>query len=451
MAIKLPDLFSYDAEQSVLGSILRDPSLRFELPSDLSASDFSRENGEILSVIDQLIADKKTVDVITVAEVLPEKLEYLVDLTQNFFSSSNVCAYGEIVKARSRSRAFKKTALAVMDLADQDKPVDDKIQEASALLTHVERSREEDGEHVNDIMRHVVDLIDQRFHGKAPKGILTGFTALDEQTGGFQSGDYVIIGARPSMGKTVFGMNVVREAMLSGLNCIVFSVEMTREKIMQRMLADIGGIDYTRIKTGQLGEEDWPKLELAARKVKDKDLFICDISGLPISRAESIVKKRHRAKKVDLILVDYVQLMSSSKDNPTEAVTDISNGLKRIAKDTGAVVLALAQLNRSLENRPDKRPMLSDLRQSGSLEQDGDIITFLYRDDYYHEDSPSKGIVELITAKQRDGETGTTFVAHQFQYSRFVNLDKDFSMLSEAHPIPPVQGKSFASLYGQRR
>ncbi|WP_086931578.1 replicative DNA helicase [Agarilytica rhodophyticola] len=449
MDIKLPDLFSYDAEQSVLGSLLKDQSLRFDLPSDLSASDFSSENGRIFSVIDDLVGQSKAVDVITVAELMPEKFEYLTDLALNSCRSSNIFAYGEIVKARSRDRAFKNTALKVMDLADQKKPVDEKIQEASSLLTSVERSRDEDGEHVNTVLKNVVDTIDSRFRGMAPKGLMTGFVDLDKKIGGLQPGDFFVVGARPSMGKTVFGMNVVRNAILNDLNCLVFSVEMTKEKLMQRMIADVGNIPYEKIKTAQFNEDDWASLELAVRKIKDANLFLSDISGLPISRAEAIAKKHNREKSIDLIMVDYLQLMTSSKDNSTESITVISQGLKRIAKDTNSVLIALAQLNRSLESRPNKRPLLSDLRQSGSIEQDADIITFLYRDDYYNEDSLHKGIAEFITAKQRDGETGTTYAVHQFNYSRFANLAPDYAIPENTPTEKKYKGKSFAETYGK--
>ena len=279
-------------------------------------------------------------------------------------------------------------------------------------------------------MSATVDKIDELYHQDgAITGLSTGFTDLDGMTSGLQPADLVIVAGRPSMGKTTFAMNLVENAaMISELPVIVFSLEMPAEQLMMRMLSSLGRIDQTRMRSGQLVQEDWDKLMSAVKMLKDRKLFIDDTGGISPTEMRSRVRRIAREHGgVALIMVDYLQLMQipGFSEGRTNEISEISRSLKAIAKEMNCPMVALSQLNRSLEQRPNKRPVNSDLRESGAIEQDADVISFVYRDEVYHEDSPHKGIAEIIIGKQRNGPIGTCRLAFIGKFTRFEDLAPD--------------------------
>ena len=280
---------------------------------------------------------------------------------------------------------------------------------------------------VNALLKDALGKIDELFNSKGSiTGLTTGYKDLDEKTSGLQNADLVIVAGRPSMGKTAFSMNLVENALLaSELPILVFSMEMPAGSLMMRMLSSVGKIDQTRVRNGQLEEEDWAKLSAAMQQLKDKPLFIDDTPALTPTEVRSRARRVAREHGgLGMIMLDYLQLMqvAGGSEGRTAEISEISRSLKGIAKEFDCPVVALSQLNRSLEQRPNKRPVMSDLRESGAIEQDADVIMFIYRDEVYNEDSPDKGTAEIIIGKQRNGPIGTSRLAFIGQFTRFENL-----------------------------
>jgi len=279
---------------------------------------------------------------------------------------------------------------------------------------------------VKDVLKNVVDRITELYNSKDPlTGVSTGYGRLDDMTSGLQSGDLIIVAGRPSMGKTSFAMNLAENALMKDLPVLVFSMEMPAESLLQRMLSSLGRIDQTAVRSGKLSEDDWPRLTSAMNLIRDRNLFIDDSAAL--SPTEIRARARRIARQFDgklgLILVDYLQLMQvPGLANRVEEISEISRSLKALAKEMKVPVIALSQLNRGLEQRTDKRPVMSDLRESGAIEQDADVIMFIYRDEVYNENSPDKGVAEIIISKQRNGPIGKCRLAFLGQYTRFENL-----------------------------
>jgi len=311
----------------------------------------------------------------------------------------------------------------------------DIISDAEKLIAEVAEGggkKDSGPEHVNPIMSRTLEQIEEMFGMEdGLTGLTTGFENLDERTNGFQTADLVIIAGRPSMGKTTFAMNLCENALLgSDLPVLVFSMEMPKEAILMRMYSSVGKIPSNRLRSGKLDEEDWPKLTSAFNMLKDKPLYIDDTAALTPQEMRARCRRVYRENnnRLGLVMVDYLQLMTvaGKSEGRTQEISEISRSLKAIAKEFECPVLALSQLNRSLEQRPNKRPVMSDLRESGAIEQDADIIAFIYRDEVYNEDSPDKGIGEIIIGKHRNGEIGTDRLAFIGKYTRFENLAAGF-------------------------
>ncbi len=419
-----PARWNVAAEQTVLGCILRKPDLIDQLPTEMCADDFTARHKLIYQACVEMFTNGQAVDVITVCErVGEEQFEYVADLAGNAVSYSNLQAYTKIILDHSLSRRIEKISSDLALLAYSNADAKDKIGEVNQRIAELEAtSPEEEGEQVNDVLKAAIDAIDKRFHGLEDPGLPTGFKDLDEKILGLAPGDFVIVAGRPSMGKTTLAMNIARHNILQEKNVLVFSLETTSIKLMDRMLSDIGKIPLQHIKTGKLTEEDWPKLEFAARRLKDKNFTLLDMPDLHIRRAQAIVRKMNRKKKVDLIVVDYLQLMRGEGENETLRLADVSRGLFAMAKQIGAPVIAVAQINRGTEKQSNKRPTIADIRQSGQIEQDATAILMLYRDEYYNEDSMEKGIAEVIIGKQKDGETGTVRLASKLHHNSFEDL-----------------------------
>ena len=435
---------SIEAEQSVLGGLMLDATVFDAVCEIVSETDFFKAaHRSIFHVMLHLVEQEQPIDVITVSEELNRRdeltatggLSYLTDLASNVAGSANLGAYARIVRERSTLRQLISAAGEISQASFNPGELgsDELLQLAEKRLLEISEDRPKEGgfEGVNSLLKTTVAKIDQLFRSDSDlTGLPTGITDLDERTAGWQPGELIILAARPSMGKTALALNFVEASVMSQPQpTLVFSMEMPADSLVMRMLSSIGRIDAGRIRNGKLLEEDWPKLEAAARKLKDKLLFIDDTPGLTPSDVRARVKRIAREHgNPGMIMLDYLQLMqvAGASEGRTQEISEISRSLKALAKEYSCPVIALSQLNRSVEARPNKRPMNSDLRESGAIEQDADVILFIYRDEYYNEESPDKGIAELIIGKQRNGEIGTSRAAFVGKYTRFENLAPEY-------------------------
>lgn len=435
---------SIEAEQSVLGALMLDNSRLDAVLAVITEQDFYRDDHKIIfRMMLSLQEAGQPLDVITLSEELHKHNEldrvgglgYLVDMANNTPSATNILAYANIVRERSTLRQLIIVAQEIgksgMNPAGLDS--DDLLHLAEKRVAEIAEDRPKEGGlvGVNDLLKATVQRIDELFRsGSDITGVASGLTDLDQRTSGWQPGELIILAARPSMGKTALALNFVESAMFSQKkSVVVFSMEMPSAALIMRMMSSIGRIDQTKMRNGKLTEEDWPKLSSAVAKMKDKLLFIDDTPGLNPQEMRARIKRIAREHgNPGMIMVDYLQLMqiAGSSEGRTQEISEISRSLKAIAKEFECPVIALSQLNRGVEQRPNKRPMNSDLRESGAIEQDADVILFIYRDEYYHEDSPDKGIAELILGKQRNGEIGTCRAAFIGKYTRFDNLAPEY-------------------------
>ncbi len=439
---------SIEAESSVLGGLLLDNGAWDRVGDLLVDSDFYRhEHRLIYAAIGALINASKPADVITVFEQLQSQaraqdaggLAYLNSLAQYVPSASNIRRYAEIVRERSilRKLVAASDEIATNAFNPQGKPVDRILDEAEQKIFNIgeEGSRMKQGFQSMDSL--VVDLMD-RVQEMADNpnditGVPTGFHDLDRMTSGLQPGDLVVLAARPSMGKTAFAINIAEHVALNeGLPVAVFSMEMGASQLAVRIVGSIGRIDQGHLRTGKLSDDEWPRLTEAIEKLRTVSLHIDETPGLTPSELRANSRRLARqCGKLGLIVVDYLQLMSGSSgsdgDNRATELGEISRGLKMLAKELQCPVIALSQLNRGVEQRTDKRPMMSDLRESGAIEQDADIIMFIYRDDYYNKDSKDPGVAEIIIGKQRNGPTGTVRLTFLKPLTRFESLATGFN------------------------
>ena len=434
---------SIEAESSVLGGLLLDNSAWDRMGDLLTDNDFYRhEHKLIFSAISNLINGSKPADVITVFEQLQNQgkaegmggLGYLNSLAQYVPSASNIRRYAEIVRERSilRKLVTASDEIATNAFSPQGRAVEKILDEAEQKIFNIgeEGSRMKQGFQSMDTL--VVDLMD-RVQEMADNpnditGVPTGFYDLDRMTSGLQAGDLVVLAARPSMGKTAFAINIAEHVALNeGLPVAVFSMEMGAAQLAVRVVGSIGRIDQGHLRTGKLTDEEWPRLTDAIERLRTVSLHIDETPGLTPSELRANARRLARkCGKLGLIVVDYLQLMSGSSggdgDNRATELGEISRGLKMLAKELQCPVIALSQLNRGVEQRTDKRPMMSDLRESGAIEQDADIIMFIYRDDYYNKDSKEPGVAEIIIGKQRNGPTGAVKLTFLKPLTRFESL-----------------------------
>ena len=439
---------SIEAESSVLGGLLLDNSAWDRVGDLLVDNDFYRhEHKLIYAAIGALINASKPADVITVNEYLQNQgkademggLGYLNSLAQYVPSASNIRRYAEIVRERSILRKLVSASdeIATNAFNPQGKAIDRILDEAEQKIFNIgeEGSRMKQGFQSMDTL--VVELLD-RVQEMADNpnditGVPTGFYDLDRMTSGLQPGDMVVLAARPSMGKTAFAINIAEHVALNeGLPVAVFSMEMGASQLAVRVVGSIGRIDQGHLRTGKLSDDEWPRLTEAIEKLRTVSLHIDETPGLTPSELRANARRLARqCGKLGLIVVDYLQLMSGSGgsggDNRATELGEISRGLKMLAKELQCPVIALSQLNRSVEQRTDKRPMMSDLRESGAIEQDADIIMFIYRDDYYNKDSKDPGVAEIIIGKQRNGPTGTVRLTFLKNLTRFESLASGLS------------------------
>jgi replicative DNA helicase len=444
-ALKVPP-HSLEAEQSVLGGLLLDNAAVDKIGDLLFAADFYNDaHRSIFEAITGLIADNKPADVVTVAEVLGslKKLDYvggmayLGALVENVPTAANIRRYAEIVRERAILRRLAAAGGEIADTAYN--PLGRSVRE---ILDQAETRVFEIAEHgargqqgfqeLRPLLTQVVERIELLFARDNPSdvtGIATGFTDLDRLTSGLQEGDLIVIAGRPSMGKTAFALNIAEHIALSTklkLPVALFSMEMGATQLAMRLIGSVGHLDQHKIRTGQLTSEDWERLSEALGRLSDAAIHVDETPALNALELRARARRlaRQYGGKLGAIIVDYLQLMQAvaQGENRATEISEISRSLKALAKELKVPVLALSQLNRSLEQRPNKRPIMSDLRESGAIEQDADVIVFIYRDEVYNEDTQDKGVAEIIVGKQRNGPIGTVRLAFLGQYTRFENL-----------------------------
>ena len=431
---------SIEAERSVIGALLISSDSWDGVAEVVAASDFYRpEHRAIFRQIALLVDRGEPVDVVTVSDRLLATGEldaagghtYLAELAEQTPTASNVRAYGKAVRERSVLRQLINAAqdIASAGFNPEGRSSEELVDEAERLIMQISESGQKAGgpQGMEGLLKGAIDRIEELYNtGGYITGLTTGFIDLDRMTSGLQPSDLVIVAGRPSMGKTSFAMNLVENAALaSDRPLMVFSMEMPAEQLVIRMLSSLGRIDQSRVRTGKLEQDDWPKLASATEKLKGTQVFIDDTPALTPTELRSRVRKLVREQgDLGMIMVDYLQLMrvAGSGEGRTAEISEISRSLKAIAKEFKVPVVALSQLNRSLEQRPNKRPVNSDLRESGAIEQDADVIMFIYRDEVYNEDSPDKGVAEIIIGKQRNGPIGSCRLSFQGQFTRFENL-----------------------------
>ena len=441
-SLKVPP-HSIEAEQSVLGGLLLDNAAWDRIADFINEHDFYRyDHRLIFHNIGKLISQAKPADVITVYEQLQAAgkaeevggLAYLNALAQNTPSAANIRRYAEIVRDRGVLRQLVTIAdeISAGAFNPQGRDVRQLLDEAESKVFAIaeEGSRGQKGFlEIQPLLTQVVERIDELYHRDNQSditGVPTGFVDLDRMTSGMQGGDLIIVAGRPSMGKTAFSLNIGEHvAVEQGLPVAVFSMEMAGTQLAMRMLGSVGRLDQHRLRTGRLLDEDWPRLTHAIQKMNDAQLFIDETPALnPMELRARSRRLAVQCGQLGLIVIDYLQLMSGSGsgENRATEISEISRSLKGLAKELNCPVIALSQLNRSLEQRPNKRPVMSDLRESGAIEQDADVILFIYRDQVYNPDSPDKGTAEIIIGKQRNGPIGTVRLTFLGEYTKFDNF-----------------------------
>jgi replicative DNA helicase len=440
---------SIEAEQSVIGGLLRDNASFDRIADMMQPEDFYRYDHRIIfEQIVRMINASRPADVITVFENLTQLgkaedvggLAYLNAMAQNTPSAANIRRYAEIVRDRSVLRQLITVAddISGQAFSPQGKETKEILDEAESRIFAIAEQGARGAAGwlaVQPLLTQVVERIDELYSRENQSeitGVPTGFIDLDRMTSGLQPGDLVIVAGRPSMGKTAFSVNIGENvAIEAGLPVAIFSMEMGGTQLAMRMLGSVGQLDQHRLRTGRLNDEDWPRLTHAIQKMNDAQVFIDETPALnPIEMRARARRLARQCGKLGLIIVDYLQLMQGSKagDNRASEISEISRSLKGLAKELGCPVIALSQLNRSLEQRPNKRPVMSDLRESGAIEQDADVIIFLYRDEVYNADSPDKGTAEIIIGKQRNGPIGAVRLTWIGQYTKFGNYVGNLSV-----------------------
>jgi replicative DNA helicase len=439
--LKIPP-HSVEAEQSVLGGLMLDNRSWDKVADLLVEQDFYRRDHQLIfRAISQLFEQSLPVDVITLAEHHDKRgeldqvgeLAYLGMLARNTPSAANIGAYAGIVRERSVLRQLIQVGSAISNVAFNPDGLssEDMLDLAERQVFEIaEKGARRGGGfvQVKEVLSKVVDRIDTLFENDSPiTGLSTGFTDFDEQTSGLQPADLVIVAGRPSMGKTTFAMNLAENAAIKSKQPVaVFSMEMPADSLAMRMLSSLGQIDQHRLRTGRLNDDDWPRLTSAIALLNEAPLFIDDTPALSPTELRARARRLKREHGLSLIVIDYIQLMQGSggakSENRATEISEISRSLKALGKELDVPIVALSQLNRSLEQRPNKRPIMSDLRESGAIEQDADLIVFIYRDEVYNEDSADKGKAEIIIGKQRNGPIGTVALTFQGRYTRFENF-----------------------------
>ncbi|MBT2217253.1 replicative DNA helicase [Virgibacillus dakarensis] len=439
-----------EAEQAVIGAIFLEPEAFSQSSEILMPEDFYRASHQRIYETMMKLSDLgEPIDLVTVttalsnAKLLDEVggVSYLTDLAGSVPTAANIGYYSKIVEEKSILRRLIRTATDIVTTGyEREDEVDDVLNEAEKNILEVSH-RQNSGafKSIKDVLIEVYDDIEMLHNRQGDvTGVPTGYRDLDRITSGFQRNDLIIIAARPSVGKTAFALNIAQNvAINTDENVAIFSLEMGAEQLVQRMLCAEGNIDAQRLRTGSLEADDWSKLTMAMGSLSNAGIYIDDSPGIRVSEIRSKCRRLKQEHGLGMILIDYLQLIQgsgNSRENRQQEVSEISRSLKGLARELNVPLIALSQLSRGVEQRQDKRPMMSDLRESGSIEQDADIVGFLYRDDYYDQESEKQNIIEIIISKQRNGPVGTVELAFVKEYNKFVDLDHRY----QESDIPPV-------------
>ncbi|MFO8023953.1 replicative DNA helicase [Thiohalophilus sp.] len=437
-ALKMPP-HSIEAEQAVLGGLMIDNSSWDQVADQVTEEDFYRRDHRLIfCAIAALAKESDPCDVVTLSEWLERHnqldaaggMSYLGGLAKNTPTAANIKAYAAIVRERSVLRQLTRVATEIGNLAynPEGRNSAEVLDQAEKAVFDIaeQGARNRSGYvGIKDLLVRAVDRIDALYQSSdAYTGVPTGYTDFDDMTSGLQNSDLIIVAGRPSMGKTSFAMNLVENAAIKHqVPVAVFSMEMPGEQLVMRMMSSLGRIDQHKIRTGKLDDSDWPRLTSAVGILNEAQIYIDDTPGLSPMEVRSRARRIKREHGLGLIVIDYLQLMQvgGNTENRATEISEISRSLKGLAKELNVPVITLSQLNRSLEQRPNKRPVMSDLRESGAIEQDADMIVFIYRDEVYNEDSTDKGTAEIIISKQRNGPIGTARLTFLGQYTKFEN------------------------------
>jgi replicative DNA helicase len=439
--LRLPP-HSIEAEQSLLGGLLIDNQALDKVADVVSVKDFYRQDHQLIfQHIHKLIERSQPADIVTVGESLESNselntiggLEYLGLLAENTPTAANIRGYAQIVRERSIMRNLVEVGTDIVDSAfsPQGKDAQQLLDESEAQIFKIAEAGKNDKigfTDIKELLPQVAERIDQLFQRDNPSdvtGVPTGYKDLDMMTSGLQPGDLIIIAGRPSMGKTSLALNISEYVSIdTGLPTALFSMEMASTQLVSRLIGSVGKLNQHKMRTGQLDDNDWEKLSYALGQLNDAPIFIDEGSALNSYEVRARARRLHKqCGKLGLIVIDYLQLMGSAgpTENRATEISEISRSLKSLAKELNVPVIALSQLNRSVEQRPDKRPVMSDLRESGAIEQDADVIMFIYRDEVYNPETPDKGMAEIILAKQRNGPVGRVKLTFLGEFTKFEN------------------------------
>ena len=427
---------SVELEQAVLSAVLSDPRAMDVVTDLISASDFYAPNNRLIYETSQnLFASGSAVDAITVADRLENSgdienaggVDYLAELGAGGRGLANLEYYASQVRDKALERKLILEANRIADLGyNSSEGASAKIEQAQAAFLAIGTKRDKTAlVGMNQLLREALDEIDYRSGlGSGLVGMSTGFADLDKQTGGLEAGTMVVIAGRPSMGKSTIAMNIAEHAILNDKRVCVFNLEMPRKSLMLRTYSSVSGVFHEQLRKGRLNDDDWPKVNATVAKLKGKPLQIDDTPALTTSQLRARLRRAQHSGSTDLIVLDYLQIMGDSNRNgDVSRVTEISRNLKAIGKEFECPIIVLSQLSRKVEERANKRPMMSDLRESGAIEQDADLILMMYRDEYYNAESQFKGIAEVIIGKQRNGPTGTIHLKSDLARMRFVDFE----------------------------
>jgi replicative DNA helicase len=431
---------SIEAEQSVIGCMLLDKDVIPTVTEVLKPEDFYRaDHKEIYEAVLDLFEKAEPIDLITVSEQLKTRgtldnvggLEYLTHIANLVPTTANAKHYAGIVEQKSLLRTLIKASSDIVNMGyEASEEVTIVLDRAEKTIFDILQNRSNQGfSHIKDILVDTFNMLEELYNNKGVvTGIPTGFIDLDYKTSGLHNSDLILIAARPAMGKTAFALNIAQHAAVhSHVPTAVFSLEMSKEQLVNRMLCSEAMVDSNKMRTGKLEDDDWQKVARALGPLSESPIYIDDTPGVSVMEIRAKCRRLKLEKNLGLVVIDYLQLMQGRgrSDNRQQEISEISRSLKILAKEINVPVITLSQLSRAPESRTDHRPMLSDLRESGAIEQDADIVMFLYRDDYYNEDSEKKNIAEIIISKHRNGSTGTVELAWMGQYTKFGNLKKE--------------------------
>ena len=431
-----------DAEQAVLGSMLTDKDAVNAAIETLKEDAFYREdNKAIYQAIMNLYSKSEPIDIITLKDELESMdkfeqvggFEYLASLPEKVPTTANVQKYIKIVEEKSILRKLIRTANEIIELGySPTEDVEDIMDGAEKRIFDIMQSKNQKGyTPIKDVLVESFTKLEELYNRKQHiTGVPTGFAELDYKTAGLHGSELILVAARPAMGKTAFALNIAANAALRGNAPVaIFSLEMSKDQLVNRILCSEAMVDSNKVRTGKLEDDDWVKLAGAIGPLSETEIYIDDTPGISVMEIRTKCRKLKMEKDIGLVVIDYLQLVQGSNKrggSREQEISEISRSLKILAKEINVPVIALSQLSRAVEQRPDHRPMLSDLRESGAIEQDADIVMFLYRDDYYNKESEEKDIAEVIIAKQRGGSTGTVKLLWMGNYTKFVNLERRF-------------------------